>query len=131
MDSAASSLTKGSMPQRSKVCSTPGCSEIVLSSNGKCPKCRAKARRVADRRTGRIRGSRWSLIRRQVLREQPFCQDGRVCHGNATSVQVDHITPLAFGGHPTARANLQGICFECHDAKTREEQSDYHRRADG
>jgi 5-methylcytosine-specific restriction protein A len=54
-----------------------------------------------------------------VLREQPFCADGRVCGGLEPSVEVDHIVPLAFGGHPTDRSNLQGICRTCHEAKTR------------
>lgn len=85
-----------------------------------------KARKAADKRTGRVRGSRWTAIRRTVLRAQPFCQDGRVCKGNATSVEVDHIIPLSAGGHPTSRINLQGICHECHDVKTRDEYQRSH-----
>lgn len=108
--------------KRTKICSVPGCAEIVTTSNGKCPTHRRKADKARDKRTGRVRGARWTQIRRQVLRAQPFCTDGRVCGGKATSVEVDHITPLAFGGHPTSRDNLQGICRKCHDAKTREEQ---------
>jgi len=107
--------------QRSKICSVEGCPEIVENSNGKCPAHRMKARKAADKRTGRIRGSRWTVIRRAVLREQPFCRDGRVCEHRAISVEVDHITPLSAGGHPTARENLQGICHDCHNQKTREE----------
>lgn len=83
-----------------------------------CPPHKRKAKKEADRRNGRVRGSRWSAIRRTVLREEPFCQ---VCH-KETSVEVDHILPLSEGGHPTARFNLQGICRACHDEKTRGEQ---------
>jgi len=49
-----------------------------------------------------------------------------VCEGNATSVEVDHIIPLSAGGHPTSRVNLQGICHECHDVKTRDEYQRSH-----
>jgi len=108
--------------KRSKVCSVPGCGEILNGSSSKCSPHRRTANRERDKRTGRIRGARWSALRTRVLREQPFCNDGRICGGLATSVEVDHITPLAFGGHPTSRDNLQGICRECHDVKTREEQ---------
>lgn len=83
-----------------------------------CPTHKRKRKKEADRRNGRVRGSRWSSIRRQVLREQPFCQ---VCE-RETSVEVDHVVPLSEGGHPTARYNLQGICRDCHDRKTRQEQ---------
>lgn len=110
------------MPSRVRVCNHPGCGELVENSNGKCKKHKREAQKAADKRTGRVRGSRWSAIRRQVLREQPFCRDMRVCDGKATSVEVDHVQPLAFGGHPTSRDNLQGICRDCHDAKTRDEQ---------
>lgn len=110
------------MRKRSKICSVPGCPEIVENSNGKCPHHRRKAQKAADKRTGRVRGSRWMVIRKQVLREQPFCRDGRVCSHRAMSAEVDHIVPLAFGGHPTDRSNLQGICHKCHVEKTREEQ---------
>jgi 5-methylcytosine-specific restriction endonuclease McrA len=61
-------------------------------------------------------------IRKQVVRDQPFCRDGRACGHRAMSAEVDHIKPLCFGGHPTERANLQGICHACHVEKTREEQ---------
>ena len=108
---------------RSKICSVPGCPEVVLNSNGKCADHRRKARKEADKRTGRIRGSRWTTIRRTVIREEPFCKDGSVCGGTAPSTEVDHIIPLFEGGHPTARENLRGICGPCHNKKTREEHA--------
>lgn len=113
-----------------RVCNVPGCGEVVANNNGKCAHHRMKARKAADKRTGRIRGSRWTALRRQVLRDQPFCHDGRSCAHKATSVEVDHITPLSLGGHPTSRDNLQGICRACHEQKTREEQDVYRRTQD-
>ena len=52
-------------------------------------------------------------MRRRVLREEPLC---RAC-GERSSVEVDHIVPLHRGGSLMDRANLQGLCVECHQSK--------------
>ena len=109
-----------------------GCPNIVENSNGKCPKHHKAARKESDKRTGRIRGSKWSKIRKTVLTDRPFCActgcdnpthvlfEGKLrCREPAT--EVDHITPLSHGGHPTSRSNLQGLCHYCHEQKTRRE----------
>lgn len=59
----------------------------------------------------------WQGRRQVVLRRDPTCQDGRVCQGLALSVQVDHIV----NGDDHSYENLQGICVDCHKAKTSEE----------
>ena len=38
----------------------------------------------------------------------------------AASVQVDHIVPITKGG-TDERGNLQGVCEECHEDKTRKD----------
>lgn len=55
-------------------------------------------------------------MRDRVLAECPVC---RVC-GRRPSVQVDHVIPLSKGGTDIS-TNLQGICLECHDEKTRKD----------
>ncbi len=62
----------------------------------------------------RTRGRRWMDMRHVVLVEEPVCA---VCD-RRPSVEVDHIIPLCQGG-TDARDNLQGICLECHEDKTR------------
>lgn len=120
-----------------RVCNVPGCPLIVENSNGKCPKHSRLAKRAADKRTGRVRGSRWTALRKTVLLANPFC----ACNGcekctplptfkkpcRLPATEVDHILPLSHGGHPTARYNLQGLCHDCHEVKTRNE---YHGKID-
>jgi 5-methylcytosine-specific restriction protein A len=60
-----------------------------------------------------MRGVRWQKLRRRILIEEPWCG---VCE-RAPSEQVDHITPIAWGG-TDERSNLQGICRSCHENKT-------------
>lgn len=90
-----------------------------------CAAHKSLARKKAAKRNGRIRGKKWAVIRKEVLRRDPVCRDGRVCHHASTSTQVDHVIPLMDGGHPTSLDNLQGICEDCHVEKTNEE---FHRQ---
>jgi 5-methylcytosine-specific restriction endonuclease McrA len=58
--------------------------------------------------------------RREAAKERygnPHSVDGR-------GLQVDHITPVADGGHPFDPANLQTLCTDCHKAKTAAENSE-------
>lgn len=111
-----------------RVCSVSGCPEVANGS-GMCPPHRAKQRREADRRVGRVRGSQWTKIRRQVLQSWPWCActGCKYCEQFAVhrvpAEEVDHKIPLREGGHPTALSNLQGLCHECHLVKTKEEHS--------
>lgn len=51
----------------------------------------------------------WKRLREQVLREEPVC---RICR-KAPSTQVHHKVPVHLGG-TNARANLEGVCQDCH-----------------
>lgn len=64
--------------------------------------------------------SSWPKLRQQVLRDQPLCQPCLRAGFVRPSREVDHIVPRSQGG-TSDRANLQGICVECHRAKTRGE----------
>lgn len=62
-------------------------------------------------------GTRWDVLRAQVLRNEPLCRVCRAAGRVRAAVQVDHVIPKAKGG--TDRLdNLQPICRRCHDAKT-------------
>jgi 5-methylcytosine-specific restriction endonuclease McrA len=45
-------------------------------------------------------------------------------YDRARELHVDHITPIADGGHPFDPANLQTLCEECHESKTAAENSE-------
>lgn len=64
----------------------------------------------------RTRGRKWLRLRHVVLVEEPVCM---VCD-RKPSTQVDHIKPVSKGG-TDVRDNLQGICNDCHDEKTRKD----------
>lgn len=70
--------------------------------------------RVDDKRYIRTRGRKWLRLRHVVLVEEPVC---RICD-RRPSVEVDHIIPVSKGG-TDERDNLQGVCTECHEDKTR------------
>ena len=66
----------------------------------------------------RKRGRAWVALRSSVLRYRPLCV---VCESKgkvARAKEVDHIIPLHKGG-TDAYENLQGLCKDCHDEKTR------------
>jgi 5-methylcytosine-specific restriction endonuclease McrA len=55
----------------------------------------------------KIDGTLWRQMRARVLAEEPIC----VIPGcGSPSTHVDHIVPLARGGDPMDRTNLQGMC---------------------
>lgn len=45
-------------------------------------------------------------------------------HERTRNLEVDHITPIADGGHPFDPGNLQTLCSECHKGKTAQENSE-------
>lgn len=71
---------------------------------------------MANDRQERTRGRRWMALKEYVLREQPVCA---VCKCRPAT-EVDHILPISKGG-TDERDNLQGLCYGCHDEKTRED----------
>lgn len=70
------------------------------------------ARRQQRSRKAR-EGPEWSVLRRQVLTDEPVC---RLCGARAT--EVDHIVPLFHFGSRD-RENLQPLCRPCHVKKSR------------
>lgn len=75
----------------------------------------------------RKRGRAGQRDRAQVLAEEPLC---RACLADGKTVAsdvVDHIRPLSEGGSDE-RANKQGLCEPCHDAKSARERLAARRR---
>ena len=102
-------------------CQQPGCGVRVRS--GFCVDHRPLRRSTTV--DGWYKSARWRHpvygLRARVLRDQPFCA-GPGCRrllidGNA---DVDHIVPHRGDWRLFwSRANLQGLCRECHARKTR------------
>jgi len=76
------------------------------------------ARQVKARE--RLRGTTWTNIRVRILRRDPLCVHCRAKGITTATAEIDHKVPLHLGGSD-ADENLQGLCVECHQAKTAEE----------
>lgn len=105
-------------------CRQPGCNVQVRS--GYCREHRD--RRVAAPHADRwYNSARWRHpvygLRARVLREQPFCAGyppGSCRRLLTDSDDVDHTIPHRGDFRLFwSRSNLQGLCHECHAAKTR------------
>lgn len=89
-------------------CSVPGCPKLAVVKG----RCEEHAYPVwGGRRNFEGYGAEWLKLRRQILKEEPYC---RMC--GKPSITVDHIRPKARGGSD-ARVNLQALCNECRRMK--------------
>lgn len=70
----------------------------------------------------RKRGRAGQRDRAQVLAEEPLCRVCLAAGKTSPSEMVDHIKPLSEGGSDE-RANKQGLCHPCHDAKSAAERA--------
>lgn len=70
--------------------------------------------------TKRMTGRPWMRLRRLVMKEEPLCRHCTVLGKVRATYEVDHILPLVDGGTDD-RSNLQGLCWSCHQTKTRNE----------
>lgn len=115
------------MPQRPCL-GLPGqpCGRLVSTGN-RCPEHQRPSWQHAERSAHR-RGydNQWRKLRARVLREEPTCR-----HCGAPATEADHIHPLnpTDGSAPGARlhrSNVQGLCHDCHAAKTQRERVGRH-----
>lgn len=67
--------------------------------------------------TERIRGRKLQAIRARWFSRWPLCVHCERAGRTRLATQLDHILALDNGGADTD-ANRQGLCDECHDAKT-------------
>ncbi len=75
------------------------------------------------RKQERTRGRAWMEIRKRVLDDEPLCRE---CDRPATV--IDHIQALTNGGTDD-RENLQPLCDECHEVKTRRDLNQKEKKA--
>lgn len=63
----------------------------------------------------------WLRTREAQLAAFPLCSDHKARGYVVVATEVDHITPIAAGGHRTDPANLNSLCHDCHTLKTNAE----------
>jgi 5-methylcytosine-specific restriction protein A len=74
-------------------------------------------------------GHAWQELRKRVLSEAGHaceCRDTRCGHGPTCGDHAgtaDHVVPLARGGAPYDRSNVQALCWKCHARKTGRESA--------
>ncbi|MFV5212707.1 HNH endonuclease [Azonexus caeni] len=111
-----------SMPRRTKTpCRHRGCPELV-DIPGYCAKHASEGAAWKKRNNApkRITGRRLQKLRDQLFADDPLCAECRR-HGMITpATQRDHIIPLSEGGTDDI-SNIQGLCHDCHKAKTERE----------
>jgi 5-methylcytosine-specific restriction protein A len=112
------------MPARLKsICRAPGC-HALTDNPGYCmrhahmmPKPWGNRSSASD---GRMRGRRLQQARAALFRSNPLCVN---CERNGIvrlATERDHIINLADGGTDDP-SNTQGLCKDCHQAKTQQE----------
>lgn len=113
------------MPSKPKVpCRHPGCPALVPVGAKYCEVHRKAHPEETRSAYTRGYGKAWQRESRRFLQAHPLCvqcaKEGRY----VKAVVVDHITPHR--GDPTlfwAQTNWQALCKQCHDRKTRTEDS--------
>lgn len=66
----------------------------------------------------RITGRKLQRIRREHFAEHPLCVHCEARGETRIATQLDHRIPLFKGGRDDA-SNRQGLCYDCHAAKTK------------
>lgn len=109
------------MTRARRVCTTPGCPELVTT--GRCPNCRRTADQARGTRQQRGYDTRWERRRATYLARHPFCQ---LCP--ATATVADHWPrsrrDLVAAGvpDPDADQHLRPLCAPCHSRQTAQHQ---------
>lgn len=101
-------------------CPHPGCKVLI---ERKQRACRKHSRVLEARKPERIRGWRLQQRRAAYFAEHPLC---RLCERAGVvrlATELDHVIPLEQGGADDW-SNLQGLCHDCHAAKTAGERRD-------
>ncbi len=109
-------------------CTHPGCGRLVHDGSGRCalhPKAAwAKSPAAAKRITGRA----LQRLRAELFAREPLCRACVALGVVRLATERDHIVPLEEGGRDD-EANVQPLCIDCHDTKSKAERARGVRRA--
>ena len=113
-----------------KPCGHPGCGVLVRDGTSRCPKHKQEAWAKKPTATKRVTGRKLQAMRAALFTSNPLCvqceSEGRV----TLATQRDHIVSLEEGGADDD-TNVQGLCRDCHDIKSKAERERGQRRARG
>jgi 5-methylcytosine-specific restriction protein A len=108
-------------------CSFNGCNVLVHDGSGRCAS-HPRATWVKAVPVKRITGRRLQAMRAALFSRNPFCAECNRQGHVKLATQRDHIISLADGGLDD-ESNEQGLCTECHDAKSKKERIAGRKRA--
>lgn len=109
-------------------CSHPGCGVLVRDGSGRCPKHPKPAWAKKATAAKRVTGRRLQRLRAELFLRAPLCVECERRGLVTLAVERDHIVPLEEGGRDD-ESNVQGLCAECHGAKSKAERERGIRRA--
>ena len=109
-------------------CAEAGCSEITEGE--RCPRHTRsgyfRSTRTRDMTTTeRGYGWTWQKRRDAILAREPLCRPCKQAGRVTSATEIDHVVPKAQGGTDQPD-NLQPICSDCHEAKTKTERRGVH-----
>lgn len=111
-----------------KPCTHPGCGALVTDGSGRCPKHQRKSWVKKPTAPKRITGRKLQRLREELFQREPLCRQCLKAGIVRLASERDHITPLEEGG-TDEDANVQPLCKECHDSKSKAERARGVRRA--
>src|SRR5205085_3978463 len=110
--------SRTAMPQSApRPCTQPGCGRLVFDGSGRCAVHPRPAWAKKAEAPKRITGRRLQRLRAELFARDPLCAECQR-HGRITlATQRDHVKSLGEDGTDT-EDNVQGLCDDCHEAKS-------------
>jgi 5-methylcytosine-specific restriction protein A len=111
-----------------KPCSHPGCGKLVRDGTSRCEKHPPKVWAKREDAPKRITGRKLQQLRKELFASNPLCVACDKLGLVRLATQRDHTVSLAEGGKDVPE-NTQGLCDDCHEAKSLAEALRGRRRA--
>jgi 5-methylcytosine-specific restriction protein A len=100
-----------------KPCGHPGCGKLVRDGSGRCEAHQSEAWVKKPTATKRITGRKLQRMRAELFTANPLCVECSKLGLVKLATQRDHIRSLEEGGLDVPE-NTQGLCDDCHNAKS-------------
>lgn len=119
-----------------RLCNHIGCRQWITANEKYCSehkeqhKPKPKLKRTPRKKYKNDKfyhSKQWSKLRKMHLVQEPFCRSCKARGIYKAAQMVDHIRPINDGGAKLDDANLQSLCFACHNRKTKQEQREHLR----
>ncbi|RYF02411.1 MAG: HNH endonuclease [Comamonadaceae bacterium] len=102
-------------------CSHPGCTTLSRDGTGRCTKHPKPAWQKKPTAAKRITGRKLQRLRAELFTRDPLCAECKRFGRATRATQRDHIVSLEEGGQDVEE-NTQGLCYDCHEAKSKAER---------